>query len=101
MLLFKDVGAKTVLHSSEDFQILEPLHAATKDSLRWLEIPKYQDFLSRETVEDFPFPYEFAEVKDKPCLALHTSGTTGHPKVSVKNPRSFRTPSIFSVLILM
>lgn len=77
-MLFKDVGAKTMFFSSESFDILEDLHAATKDHMRWVEAPKYE--LSKDRVEDFPFMYTFEEAKNKPFMGLHTSGTTGHPK---------------------
>ncbi|ROW05088.1 hypothetical protein VSDG_00583 [Cytospora chrysosperma] len=79
-LLFNDVGAKTMLFTTESFEILESLHAATKDTLRWVETPKYEEALSKEQVEDYPFTCEFDDVKDKPFAGLHTSGTTGHPK---------------------
>lgn len=79
-LLFKDVGAKTLLYTTESFEIVEALHAATKDTIRWLETPKYEDLLSREKVEEFPFTKTFDELKDVPFAGLHTSGTTGHPK---------------------
>ncbi|KAI3395952.1 hypothetical protein diail_663 [Diaporthe ilicicola] len=79
-MLFKDVGAKTMLFSSEGFEVLEALHAETKEDMRWVEVPKYDDFLSKERVEDFPFTYTFEEAKNKPFIGLHTSGTTGHPK---------------------
>lgn len=78
-MLFKDVGAKTMFFSSESFEILEDLHTATKNDMRWVEAP-YEDFLNKDRVEDFPFPYTFEEVKNKPFMGLHTSGTTGHPK---------------------
>lgn len=79
-LLFRDVAAKTLLFSPESFDILEALHSATKDELRWIETPKFDDLLSRETVDVFPFEYTFEQVRDKKFLGLHTSGTTGHPK---------------------
>ncbi|ROW14073.1 hypothetical protein VPNG_04087 [Cytospora leucostoma] len=79
-LLFRDVGAKTLLHTTENFEIVEALHAATKDTIRWLETPKYEDLLSREKAEEFPFTKTFDELKEVPFAGLHTSGTTGHPK---------------------
>lgn len=79
-MLFNDVGAKTMFYSSESFEILEDLHAATKDDMRWVEAPKYEVILSKDRVEEFPFTYTFEEVKNKPFMGLHTSGTTGHPK---------------------
>lgn len=66
--------------SKESFDMLEDLHAATKDDMRWVEAPMYEDFLSKNKVEDFPFTHTFEEVKNKPFMGLHTSGTTGHPK---------------------
>lgn len=69
-----------MLFTTESFEILESLHAATKDTLRWVETPKYEDAFSKEQVKDYPFTCEFDDVKDKPFAGLHTSGTTGHPK---------------------
>lgn len=79
-MLFQDVGAKTMFFSRESFDILEDLHAATKEDMRWVEAPMYEDFLSKDRVEDFPFTHTFEELKNKPFMGLHTSGTTGHPK---------------------
>lgn len=79
-MLFQDVNAKTMFFSRESFEMLEDLHAATKDDMRWIQAPMYDDFLSKDRVEDFPFTYTFEEVKNKPFMGLHTSGTTGHPK---------------------
>lgn len=79
-LLFRDIGAKTLLFSPEGFGILEPLHEATKDNLRWIKTPIFEDLMSREKAEVFPFDYTFEQIRDKTFLGLHTSGTTGHPK---------------------
>ncbi|KAJ4419465.1 putative NRPS-like protein biosynthetic cluster [Gnomoniopsis sp. IMI 355080] len=79
-LLFHDVAAKTLLFSPESFDMLEALHSATKDDLRWVETPKFDDLMSRETADVFPFEHTFEQVRDKRFLGLHTSGTTGHPK---------------------
>lgn len=83
-LLFKDVGAKTLFHSPEGFGILSDLHEATKDSVQWIKTPTFEELMDRRTVEEeVPFEYTFDELKDKPYVALHTSGTTGHPKYVV------------------
>lgn len=79
-LLFRDVGAKTLLHSPEGFDLLEALHAETKDSIRWVQTPTYEELCSRNTVDAFPFTATVEEARDKPFMGLHTSDTTGHPK---------------------
>lgn len=79
-LLFKDVGAKTLLFSPEGFEVLKDLHSHTKDGMRWVETPTFEEITSNETAETYPFTATFEEVKNKPFMALHTSGTTGHPK---------------------
>lgn len=79
-LLFRDVDAKTLLFSPESFEILEALYGATKDGIRWVETPTFEELMSREAVEVFPFEYTFEEIRNKRFLGLHTSGTTGHPK---------------------
>jgi long-subunit acyl-CoA synthetase (AMP-forming) len=79
-MLFQDVGAGTMLYSRESFDMLEDLHAATREDMRWVEAPMYEDLLSKDRVEDFPFTQSFEQVKNKPFVGLHTSGTTGHPK---------------------
>ncbi|CAN8105530.1 unnamed protein product [Discula destructiva] len=79
-LLFRDVGAKTLLYSPESFDMLESLHAETKESIRWVETPKFDALNSREAVDVFPFTATFEQARDTPFMGLHTSGTTGHPK---------------------
>lgn len=79
-LLFNDVGAKKLLFSPEKFEILQALHDASKEDVKWIETPKWEDLMSKEPVPEFPFNYTFEEVQNKPWVGLHTSGTTGHPK---------------------
>ncbi|KAH8163897.1 hypothetical protein CIB48_g4360 [Xylaria polymorpha] len=48
--------------------------------LKVFPAPDLQDLLSSEDVLPFPYQKPFDEVKDDPCIVLHTSGTTSLPK---------------------
>lgn len=102
-LLFRDVNAKTLLFSPEGFDILEDLHNATRDDLRWIETPKFDDLMSRKTVDVFPFEHTFEQVRNKKFLGLHTSGTTGHPKYGSMFARMFKeiTPGLYCILLVL
>lgn len=69
--------------------MLEALHEATKNDLRWVETQSFDDLMSREKADIFPFDYTFEEIKDKRFLGLHTSGTTGHPKYGISSSLAF------------
>ncbi|KAL8980929.1 MAG: hypothetical protein Q9205_004133 [Flavoplaca limonia] len=43
----------------------------------------YKDLLAGDVVPVVPFEKSFAEARHDPCLVLHTSGTTGYPKMIV------------------
>ncbi|KAI0011898.1 hypothetical protein F4779DRAFT_635496 [Xylariaceae sp. FL0662B] len=78
--LFEKVGAKTLLYSPEVAGMLSPLFEATKDITRAIPALAYPDLLSQDHVDIFPFEYSFDQLKDRPFMGLHTSGTSGHPK---------------------
>lgn len=48
--------------------------------LKVIPAPNLQDLLGNEDVPYFPYDKQFEEVKDDPCIVLHTSGTTSLPK---------------------
>jgi acyl-coenzyme A synthetase/AMP-(fatty) acid ligase len=60
--------------------MLEALIEATRDELTALGAPLYEDMLNKELSEEYPFNITFEEVKHKSFMAVHTSGTSGHPK---------------------
>ena len=51
--------------------------------MRSLLVPDLQDLLAEDVVPVVPFEKSFAEARHDPCLVLHTTGTTGCPKMVV------------------
>ncbi|KAI1298346.1 hypothetical protein F5Y03DRAFT_269448 [Xylaria venustula] len=78
--LFQKVGATTLSHAPEVIDTLAPLLAATKTTITPVVTLGYQELLSDEAVEPYPFEKTFGEVSETPFMGLHTSGTSGHPK---------------------
>lgn len=59
----------------------QPLRAATQDIVESRAAPSYAELMShQETVPAYPFDKTWDEVKLTKFMALHTSGTSGHPK---------------------
>ncbi|KAI0392366.1 hypothetical protein F5Y17DRAFT_436780 [Xylariaceae sp. FL0594] len=80
--LFGKVGAKTLLYAPELSETLQPLFAATKDTVKPIVSQTYRDILSETEAEVDPYPFTatWDEAHSVPFLGLHTSGTSGHPK---------------------
>lgn len=62
-----------------------PIVAALREkrSMKFLEMPDLEDLLA-ETAEPapmYPFTKSFEEARHDPCMVLHTSGSTGIPKI--------------------
>ena len=75
--LMKDTDCVTLLVPSTRPPVTNTILEAYE--MRVYQIPELQDLLD----PDHPhYPYEktFDEARDKPLVALHTSGTTGFPK---------------------
>ncbi|KAI8635594.1 acetyl-CoA synthetase-like protein [Xylariaceae sp. FL1651] len=77
---FSTVGVTKLLYAPESSSSLTPLLEATNETITPILTPSYPEIISQEPVDDFPFPHTFEEVKDRPVMGLHTSGTSGHPK---------------------
>ncbi|KAI1310704.1 hypothetical protein F5Y03DRAFT_345330 [Xylaria venustula] len=77
---FSTVGATKLLYAPEIFGSLESLFGSMDKKTTPIPTPSYLQMFNKEVVEEFPFPFTFDELKDKPCMGLHTSGTSGHPK---------------------
>ena len=60
-----------------------PLVQATlkKRPTEHFTVPDLDYFLSNEAVEHFPFDHTFEEYRFRPWILLHTSGSTGVPKI--------------------
>ncbi|KAI9711158.1 MAG: hypothetical protein M1828_001944 [Chrysothrix sp. TS-e1954] len=49
--------------------------------LHVLEVPELAEWLNSEPAKPFPFTGTWSELKDRPWILFHSSGTTGLPKV--------------------
>ncbi|KAJ8128356.1 hypothetical protein O1611_g5279 [Lasiodiplodia mahajangana] len=77
---FSTVGATKLLYAPESSSSLGPLLESIEKTITSIPTPSYLEMLGKEVVDEFPFPFTFDEVRDKPVMGLHTSGTSGHPK---------------------
>ncbi|KAI0518085.1 hypothetical protein F5B22DRAFT_645335 [Xylaria bambusicola] len=78
--LFSTVGAAKLLYAPEISTLIQPLLGSLGETTTSISTPSYLEMLNQETVDEFPFAFTFNVLKDKPCMGLHTSGTSGHPK---------------------
>jgi acyl-coenzyme A synthetase/AMP-(fatty) acid ligase len=78
--LFATVGATKLLYAPESSSSLQPLLESLNETTGSMPTPSYSEFFNRQTVDEFPFPFTFDEIGDRPFMGLHTSGTSGHPK---------------------
>ena len=76
--LFKTSGTRALLASDTSFPGLAPLAAAC--DLKLVQVPSLDD-LYNKTYPVYPYHKRWTEAKDEPLVVLHTSGTTGHPKL--------------------
>ncbi|KAI0908240.1 hypothetical protein F4823DRAFT_599854 [Ustulina deusta] len=77
---FSTVGATKLLYAPEISSSLQPLLESINETTTSISTPSYSEMLNKEVIDEFPFHFTFDEIKDKPCMGLHTSGTSGHPK---------------------
>ncbi|KAI1122652.1 hypothetical protein F5Y10DRAFT_253719 [Nemania abortiva] len=77
---FSTVGATKLFYAPESSGSLQPLLGSIGNTTEPVRTPSYSEMLSNDIVQDFPFSFAFDEIRDKPFMALHTSGTSGHPK---------------------
>ncbi|KAI0102316.1 hypothetical protein GGR51DRAFT_527817 [Nemania sp. FL0031] len=91
---FSTVGATKLLYAPESASSLQPLLASIDKTITSISTPSYLEMLDKKVVDEFPFPFAFDDVRDKSVMALHTSGTSGHPK-----PIYWNHAAITSVLI--
>ncbi|KAI1346217.1 hypothetical protein F5Y01DRAFT_298319 [Xylaria sp. FL0043] len=91
---FSTVGATKLLYAPEASNSLQLLLESIKKSTTSISTPSYLEMLDKKVVDEFPFPFTFDEVKDKPCMGLHTSGTSGHPKPIYWNHAAIASTSI-------
>ncbi|CAG9950654.1 unnamed protein product [Clonostachys rosea f. rosea IK726] len=78
--LFLTVGVKKFLYAPEVADMLLPLRKATEDITDAQVALSYSELHSKDPVDPYPFDKTWDEVKDVRFMALHTSGTSGHPK---------------------
>ncbi|KAI0429337.1 hypothetical protein F5Y09DRAFT_331905 [Xylaria sp. FL1042] len=109
---FSTVGATKLLYAPEILNSLQPLLGSIEKSTTSISTPSYLEMLDKEIVDEFPFPFTFDEIKDKPCSeyapyppsclpTFYTSGTSGHPKPIYYNHAAIASVTIpfdFSIL---
>ncbi|KAI0598280.1 hypothetical protein F4775DRAFT_556107 [Biscogniauxia sp. FL1348] len=78
--LFETVGASKLMYAPEAADSLSPLIRATRDIVTIFATPSYEDLMSKDLVQVYPFEGTFDELKHTNFMGLHTSGTSGHPK---------------------
>ncbi|KAJ2985393.1 hypothetical protein NUW58_g5554 [Xylaria curta] len=82
--LFSTVGATKLLYAPESAGSLQSLLASTDEKMLSISTPSYQEMLSKDVVDEFPFSVIFDE----------TSGTSGHPKPIYWNHTAIVSTSI-------
>ncbi|KAI1118275.1 hypothetical protein F5Y14DRAFT_258240 [Nemania sp. NC0429] len=78
--LFSTVGATKLLYAPESSGSLRSLLGSIPSTMKSILTPEYLELFTTDEVDEFPFPFTFDEIGHKPCMGLHTSGTSGHPK---------------------
>ena len=63
-----------------------------------LLIPELDDILMNEHVQEYPFAKTFGEAQHDPFVSLHTSGSTGLPKLVVPTHGTFTCSDTFQEL---
>ncbi|KAI1173535.1 hypothetical protein F4777DRAFT_557650 [Nemania sp. FL0916] len=77
---FSTVRATKLLYAPESSVSLQSLLGSIDKSIGSLETPSYSEIFNCQAADEFPFLHTFDEIKEKPVMGLHTSGTSGHPK---------------------
>ncbi|KAI1376525.1 acetyl-CoA synthetase-like protein [Hypoxylon crocopeplum] len=78
--LFESTGVKHMFYGPESSDILAELISQASPTVTARAGLLLEDIVSSEPVLDYPFHWTFNEIKHKPFMGLHTSGTSGHPK---------------------
>lgn len=94
--LFKETDCSIILHA-KGINIATMLgHASHGKAIH--AIPSLEDLISKEGKPPKHYPYNktFEEVQDEEYLVVHTSGSTGMPKIVSRRPEY---ASIFDILI--
>lgn len=76
MHLLKTTNCSAYLHADTLGPLVDSV-LGTKSSIRRLEIPELDEWLSKENAPMFPYTKTWEEAKLDPWIIFHTSGTTG------------------------
>jgi len=77
--LFEEAGATKIVSTSEPMAIVKTI--LQKRTMQLLAIPSLEELLDDAPVPAMPFRGTFEEHRFKPLVQLHTSGSTGMPKI--------------------
>nr|KAI5459480.1 hypothetical protein BGZ63DRAFT_491818 [Mariannaea sp. PMI_226] len=80
MRLFESTKAQALIYDPEATDSLKPLLDLTREIMPIIPGLTWQEMAGTQDVEEFPFTAKLDDVRSKPFLAIHTSGTSGHPK---------------------
>lgn len=61
-------------------------------------LPSLDDFMSSEQAPSCPFTKTFEEAQDEPFVALHTSGSTGLPKLIVPTQAAYSATESYQIM---
>lgn len=75
--LFETVGAKHMFYGPESSGTLGGLLTQASEIVTARPGISLEDILSPEPVPDYPFDFEYEQIKNKRFMGLHTSGTSG------------------------
>lgn len=77
--LLKEAAVKTIMTPAEELPIVNSV--LKHRPMTKVVVPELDDLLDEQLVEAMPFDKSFGEYRMKPWMLLHTSGSTGIPKV--------------------
>ncbi|KAF2127401.1 MFS general substrate transporter [Dothidotthia symphoricarpi CBS 119687] len=77
--LFEDAGVTKIISLSQPLPVVQSI--LKKRPMQLLAMPSLEELLDDEQVPPMPFKGTFEDHRFEPLLLLHTSGSTGNPKV--------------------
>ncbi|KAK8054430.1 NRPS-like enzyme [Apiospora saccharicola] len=89
---------KALFYASEVSEVVKPLEQQASSGdvpALFCPVPSLEELLhTTEDTETYPFEKTFEELRDEPCLILHSSGSTGDPKLVTLTHGTFSVTDI-------